>query len=158
MFQKLQTEKYLWGWRWPIIIVVVLLLLLGIQILRVNRPPPVLTTTRPVPYSTPGLLVSGDLVIPERDFYAREIDLNRKTALFGSFMTGNIKSRVSVLVLDSKSFERWKSNSDYRPVTETGYVPGGKVSPVLEPGSYFIVIDNRSNDSSRNVRVEFKLE
>ena len=158
MFQKIQTEKYLWGWRWPIIIIVVLLLLLGIQILRVNRPRSVLTTKQPVPYSTPGILVSGDLVIPERDFYAREVGLNRKAPLLGSFMTGSIKSKVSVLVLDSKSFERWKSNSDYRPVTETGYVPGGKVTPVLEPGSYFIVIDNRFNDSPQSVRVEFKLE
>jgi hypothetical protein len=158
MFQKLQTEKYLWGWRWPIIIVVVLLLLLGIQILRVNRPRPVSTTMQPVPYSTPGILVSGDLLIPERNFYSRGIDLNRTSTLVGSFRTGSIKSRVSVLVLDTKSFEAWQSNSDYHPVTETGYVPGGKVTPVLEPGNYFIVIDNRSNEWPQSVRVEFKLD
>src|SRR5215213_3178291 len=158
MFQKIETEKYLWGWRWPIIVAVVLTVLLAVQMLRVNRTQPVVTTQKPVVYSTPGILISGDLLIPERDFFVRQIDLNRRTALFGSFMTGNVKSKVSVIVIDAPNFEKFKLNSDYDPVTRTGYVPGGKVTPVVEPGTYFIVIDNRSNESPQSVRVEFKLE
>ena len=73
-------------------------------------------------------------------------------------MTPNIKSRVSVIVLDGPNFEKWKLSSYYDPVTETGYVPGGKVTPVLEPETYFVVIDNRSNESPQSVRVEFRLE
>src|SRR5215204_5229495 len=111
MFQKLETEKYLWGWRWPIIVVVVLIALLAVQMLRVNPSRPAVATQKPVTYSTPGILISGDLSIPEHDFHARQIDLNKRTALIGSFMTGNIKSKVSVLVVDAPNFEKFKLNS-----------------------------------------------
>ena len=158
MLQKLETERHLWSWRWPIIVTVVLILLFAVQMLRINRPRPVTTAVIAVTYSTPGILVSGDISIPAHDFYAKQIDLNRRTVLFGSFMTPNIKSRVSVIVLDGPNFEKWKLSSYYDPVTETGYVPGGKVTPVLEPETYFVVIDNRSNESPQSVRVEFRLE
>ncbi|MEO8573126.1 MAG: hypothetical protein ABI481_04085 [Pyrinomonadaceae bacterium] len=158
MFQKLETEKYLWGWRWPIIIVAVAILLLAVQMFRINRPRQIGTAPDPVTYSTPGVLVSGDLLIPERSFYVRQIDLNRRMRLSGSFMTGSRKSRVSVIVLDRPNFEKWKLDSDYTSVAETGYVPGGKVTPVLEPGTSFVVIDSRDNESSGSLRVEFKLE
>ncbi|HUR97443.1 MAG TPA: hypothetical protein VMZ26_05175 [Pyrinomonadaceae bacterium] len=158
MFQKLDTEKYLWGWRWPIILVIVLFLLLAVQMFRVNRPRQTVASPDPIPYSTPGVIVSGDLLIPERDFYGRKIDLNKRTVLFGSFMTGSIRSRVSVIVVNEQNFERWRLGSEYQPVTETGYVPGGKVTPVLEPGTYFLVLDNRANASPQSVRVEFKLQ
>jgi hypothetical protein len=158
MFQKIETEKYLWQWRWPIAVVAVLLLLLAIQILRVNRPRRAVTEIQPVTYSTPGPLISDDIVIPARDFYVREFKLNRRTALSGSFQTGNIKARVSVLVMDEPNYEKWKLNSDYHAFAETGYVPGGKVAPVLAPGTYFVVIDNRANESSQRPTTEFVLE
>ena len=158
MFQKIETEKYLLRWRWPIAIVTVLLLLIAIQVMRVNRPRLSVSDVTPVTYATPGFPVSDDLVIPARDFFARQIDLNRRMTLFGSFQTGSIKTRVSVLVVDEANFEKWKNNAAYAALVETGYVPGGKVTPVLQPGRYFIVIDNRSNESSQPLRAEFKLE
>lgn len=158
MFHKIETEKYLWVRRWPITVGSALLLLLAIQIARVNRPHSTAIETAPVPYSTPGPLISGDLTIPSRDFHVRRIDLNRRVTLIGVFRTGNIMSRVSVLVLDEQNFFKWKTNSNYNAVAQTGYVPGGKIVPVLEPGTYFVVIDNRDGETSQFVRVAFRLE
>ena len=76
----------------------------------------------------------------------------------GAFSTGDTRSYVSVLVIDETNFENWVRNLDYDPVTQTGYVPGGKISPTLEPGTYFLIIDNRENKSDRSVRVDFGLE
>ncbi|MEO6333671.1 MAG: hypothetical protein ABIO91_01690, partial [Pyrinomonadaceae bacterium] len=125
---------------------------------RVNRPHSTAIETAPVTYSTPGSLISGDLTIPSRDFHVRRIDLNRRSTLTGLFKTGNIQSRVSVLVIDEQNYNKWKINSEYTAVTQTGYVPGGKITPVLEPGTYFVVIDNRDGETPQFVRAEFKLE
>jgi hypothetical protein len=157
MLLRVEIEKYLWRWRWPIAVVVVLLFLIAVQMLRVNRPIP--SVAQPiVTYSTPGPLLSGNLTIPAQDSYFRQIDLNRRTTLSGVFRTPAIKSRVSVLVVDKANFEKWKVNLAFHSVTQTGYVPGGKISPVLQPGTYFLVIDNRSNERPESVYVNFNLE
>lgn len=154
MFQELAEKKH--PWKWPVAAAGVLIFIALIQILRVNDRP------REVPLSetfTPsGALVDGDLQIDAQGFHTSRIVLNRRTKLAGVFRTENVKSLVSVLVMDEKNFDNWKANIDYAAITQTGYVPGGRVGPVLEPGTYLLVIDNRRSDVPRKVRAEFSLE
>lgn len=159
MLQKYRTEETIWRWRWPIIVIAVLGVLLGIQILRVNKRPPTPTSAPETrAYTTRGPLVSGEVVIPAADHYASRIDLNRRAKVSGEFRTGNVKSRVSVLVIRESDFDGWRLDSDYHALTQTGYVPVGKISSVLEPGTYFLIIDNRRNNEARSVRADFVLE
>jgi hypothetical protein len=130
MFQK--PEENIWRWRWPIITITVLVVLLGLQILRVNRrspEAPFSADTRV--YTTLGPLVSGDLIIPAENYHSTRIDLNRRAKISGEFRTGNIRSRVSVLVLKETDFDSWKQDLNYDPIAKTGYVPGGKISLVV---------------------------
>jgi len=48
--------------------------------------------------------------------------------------------------------------TDFKARARTGYVPGGRVSPVLEPGNYFLIIDNRANPKPQAVQADFVLE
>jgi hypothetical protein len=160
MFERNNAEESIWRWRWPIIAIAVVAFLVGIQFVRVNKP-----TTSPISgsetrlYTKDGLLVSGQLFIPAADHYSSRIDLNRRARISGEFNTADLKSRVSVLVIKEADFESWKSGLQFNnSIVETGYVPGGKISPVLEPGTYFLIIDNRRNNTPQSVRADFALE
>jgi hypothetical protein len=159
MLEKYKTEESIWRWRWPIIGLAVIAVLLGIQILLVNKKP---TAPTPAPdsrvYTKPGSLVSGEVVVPPADYYSNRIDVNRRAKVSGEFRTADLKSRVSVLVLKEDDFENWKLDHEYKALTQTGYVPGGKIHSVLEPGSYVLIIDNRRNADSRSVRADLILE
>lgn len=159
MLQEYKTEERIWRWRWPIIVTTVLAVLLGIQIWRVNNRP-ALSVSEPETrnYTRLGRLVSGEVFVPPADFYSSRIDLNRRAKVSGEFRTGDLKSRVSVLVIREDQFERWKLDSNHGAIAQTGYVPGGKVRSVLEPGTYFLIIDNRRNNDGRQVQADFVLE
>jgi hypothetical protein len=159
MLEKYKTEESIWRWRWPIIGIAVIAVLLGIQILRVNkRPVAPASTPETRMYTKSGPLVSGEVVVPPADFYLSRIDINRRAKVSGEFRTADLKSRVSVLVIREDDFENWKLDSVYGSLTQTGYVPGGKIHSVLEPGTYFLIIDNRRNNDNRSVRADFFLE
>ena len=159
MDEETRSPGRSFNWQWPAILSVVVVILLGIQMLRVNKrdETPVPTNT-PTKYSTPGPVVSGDLKIGGGEFLANRIALNRRAKLSGEFQTGSVKNRVAIVVVDEENFEKWKQRSDFTSRVVTGYVPGGKISPTLEPGTYFLVIDNRENPDPQPVRADFVLE
>lgn len=143
-------------WYWPALVIALLVLLALIQMARVNEPPAERPLTQT--YTAKGALVHEDIKIPAHDFYVRSMNLNRRGKITGTFRTESIKSKVSVLVMDENNFNKWKSELDHAVVIQTGYVPAGRIAPVLEPGIYFLVIDNRQGDAPAKVRCEFILE
>lgn len=157
MFQHTNNEKSSWNRIWPAIVGAVAIALVAIQIFRVNHPSP--RTPKPRLYTTAGPLVTGKLVIPANDFYSNRIDLNRRTKLSGTFRTTSTRERVSVLVVNESNFDSWNSGqSNYRALTKTGYVPAGRISLILEPGIYFVIIDNRESGDANSVSADFLLE
>jgi hypothetical protein len=159
MDEQTKSEKSSFNWLWPAIISVVVVALLAIQIIRVNTSgeTPV-ATTKPIKYSTPGPVISGNIKIGAGEFLSNQINLNRRAKLSGEFDTGSVKSKVSVLVVDEANFEKWKLQTDFKSQAVTGYVPVGRISPVLEPGTYFLILDNRANADPRSVEANFVLE
>lgn len=155
----MQTARRSFNWRWPVIVWTVVVILLGLQMLRVNkRDEASVPTTAPVTYSTPGPVLSGELQIEGGEFLATRITLNRRAKLLGEFQTGSVKKRVAIVVIDEENFGQWKQQLDFNSRARTGYVPGGKISPTLEPGSYFLIIDNRLNPEVQPVTANFALE
>lgn len=150
-------EKSLWGWRWPLIGIVAIGGLFGIQMLRVNQPRPATNPQREV-YSTPGPLVAGEIFIAERSFHSTRINLNRRAKIHGTWRTNNLKSHVDVLVMDDVNFENWKLGRDYESIVHTGYVPGGRITPVLNPGIYHLIFDNRHDGIAQSVHTDIVLE
>ena len=111
-----------------------------------------------VTYTGKGPLLTGNFWIDPNAFHATRIDLNRKAKVAGTFNTPSSKESVTVLVLDEANFENWKAQGEYRPIVATGAVPAGRISPVVGPGTFFLVIDNRSNDKKQSVQTDFTLD
>ncbi|MEP7147315.1 MAG: hypothetical protein ABI857_00335 [Acidobacteriota bacterium] len=156
MFQRINTEKDIWRWRWPLIVIVVLAILFGIRVLQINKREPI--SHQAPAYTTTGRLMWGDVTVPAGDHFSMWLELNRRAKVSGAFRTSEVKRRVSVLVIKDSEFDSWKLDLNYDFVSRTGYVPGGKINPVLEAGTYFLIIDNRRNNYDQLVRAEFSLE
>lgn len=158
MFEKPSIETFAWKWRWPIVIFVVVTALAGLQILRVN-PPKIETGPEQLTVYTPaGRLVDGQIILPAGGFHSTRIDLNRRSRLTGTFRTQSISSRVSVAVMTESDFDNWTSGAVHQTLARTGDVPGGKINLLLEPGVYFLVIDNRKTETDRSLYVHFELD
>ena len=159
MFSEEKVGERIWRGRWPVIALVVVMVLAAIQVIRVNRTEEkaeeeVLT----VKYTDAGPLLTGNLKIPSNAFHAVRIDLNRKAKLAGTFNTPSSKQVVSVLVLDEANFESWKAEGEYRAIVSTRAVPVGRISPVIGPGTFFLVIDNRASEKNQSLETNFSLD
>ena len=148
-------------WNWQRTAVVAIAILAGLQFFRANLPHPAATDTPAASRYTSGVIVDAPVVIAPHDFVSYKTEFNRRTTIRGEFFTGNNKTRVECLLLDAANFELWKAASDNRSISATGYVPGGKVIRVVEPGTYYVVISNRSAvdaDAEKTVQVSFTAE
>ena len=159
MLGERKLEEKIWRGRWLVIAIAVVLMLAAYQVLRVNQPlEKVEDTVTAVAYTARGPLLTGNISIDPNGFHSVRMDLNRKAKLAGNFRTPSTKQRVGILVLDEANFESWKAQGEFRPIVATGVVPGGRISPVLGPGTFFLVIDNRASDTKQTVETEFSLD
>ena len=158
MFEESGSKKSGWHWTWPVGVAVVLLALASIQLFRVNRPRDVAPAEIQKTYTQAGVLISRNLVLPARDFYSQQIDLNRPSQLSGSFRTPSTSQRVGVMVLSEADFDAWRTGAEFQTLARTGYIPGGKINLPLSPGTFFLVIDNRENDIEQRVHADFNLD
>jgi hypothetical protein len=154
MVFKISQRSYFW-----LRIISVVILIVGlIQIFRVNSPTPVVERPAPVKY-TSGTLVEGQVEIPAGEFLSYEIKLNKRASLRGKFATEKLKGSVGCLTLNAENFARWREGGEFQAVAKTGTVPGGNLNAKLEPGDYYLVLDNRhSAKESRVVNADFTVE
>jgi len=143
---------------WLLILTIVLIVLSVIQIVRVNRPKTIDDPIEKRIYTAPGPLLANQIEVPASGFFSHKIDLNRRMKLNGTFRTANLKSTVAVLILREVDLDMWKSGAGVSPIVKTNSVPGGRITPVLEPGIYYLVIDNRSVDQVQLVTTDFVME
>jgi pheromone shutdown protein TraB len=143
---------------WLAIFAVVGAVLLGIQMIRVNQPKSVAPVAEVRTFTSAGPLTPGQVEIAANSFYSQKMDLNRRMKLNGSFKTASLKSLVVVAVIRDADLENWKAGAEVAVVVKTNPVPGGKITPVLEPGVYHLVIDNRNSDQVKVVSTEFVME
>ncbi|HKX84264.1 MAG TPA: hypothetical protein VJL58_08595 [Pyrinomonadaceae bacterium] len=141
------------AWIWAAVIVVVAAALIGFQFFRANTPEPQ-NTTAPAPVYTRGTVVEGMIEIPADQFLSYRLNFNKKTKILGTHWTGGSSKRVLALIITEAEFERWKAGVEFRSVTQTGYVPRGKIEMVIDPGVYYFVYDNRSKEYGGNQRIE----
>ena len=143
---------------WLVIFVVVGSVLVGIQFFRANQP----KTGGPVAdqriYTSAGPLPLSSIDIEPSGFHLQKIDLNRRAKLSGSFRTSDLRLFVTILVLREADLENWKNGVEVKPVVKTNSVPRGKISPVLDPGVYYLVIDNRDSERRQTVSTDFTIE
>lgn len=158
MFEERQKRN--WNWTWAGIASVVLILIAVIQVVRVN--PPTRSADSPVegnPVWTEGKIFDGVAEIPANGFLSFPVNLNRKATFKGFFRTGSNDRRLGATIIKSTDLENWKAGNDVAPIVSTGPVPRGFITRVIEPGNYFLLIDNRMNaEAMKLVETDFSVE
>ena len=147
---------FYWNWQRSAVLVIAALALL--QFFRANRPPVVPRGETAVSRYTTGTIVDARVAVPAGEFVSYKMEFNRRTKLGGEFQTGDTRVRVECLLLDDANFEAWKAGTEFKSVSATGFVPGGKVVRVLPPGTYHLVISNRGGpgeQAEKSVRATF---
>lgn len=135
------------------VILIVAAAVAGFQFLRANRPEPQAIASQ-APIYTRGAVVDGLLNIPADEYRSFRLNFNKKTKILGTHWTGNSRKRVLVLILAESDFEKWKAGQEFNAVTQTGFVPRGKVERVMDPGVYYLVYDNRSTEYGGDQKME----
>jgi hypothetical protein len=142
---------------WPLIVAVVLAILAGIQLICVNAPErsePVVEGFR----ATTGAVLDGNYVVPAGQFLAVRMDFNHRVDLIGGLRTPSRQVLVRCLVLDAANFERWKVDSDYKRLAETGKVHIGKIELSIDAGTYYLVLDGRHSSVDLPVEANFNVD
>jgi hypothetical protein len=145
---------------WPWLLLTVLVFLVAVQIFRVNSlqgGENVDASGKPV-FWTRGEIFSGRQIVPGGRFLAARIDLNKRSSLTGWFKVTDTKERINCVLLPASELDPWRNGLEHRRIAETGYVPGGRVSRELEPGSYLLILDNQSSPVDREVTANFSVE
>lgn len=148
------------SWTWPQLFIVVMLLLGGIHIYRVNYVRPVTPESAAASFrSTAGIVIEGPVFVEAGGFLPFKMDFNSRVNLKGRFYSGSRSSNVDCLLLREDDFELWQSGKEYKAVSQTGYVPGGKIVRVLEPGTFYLVFDNRkAGEPEKTIDTHFEVE
>ena len=108
---------------------------------------------------TSGKIVEGPIEVEGRGHVSYLMNLNKRSTLRATFTTGDSAKRLTFSVLKAADMERWKAGEEVKLLTNTGQVPRGTVTRVLEPGSYIIVLDNRAgSEPMRLVESDFEVE
>lgn len=150
-------NKVLLHYRWPVIIAVVLTALAVFQLVRVNAP----QQEQPVAESfhvTEGSVMDGNYTVSANNFLAVQMDFNHRVKLTGWFRTPSLKMLLACVVLDAENFERWKRGFEYKRLAETNVIPGGKINLVIDPGTYYLVLDNRRSAKDQPVEAHFDVD
>lgn len=131
----------------------------AILLFRANPPAEVRTKRETKKAFTYGNFVTGPLTVPKNELLAFKFELNRKAGLKGKFVTENYKPRLAVVVVSPEGLETMKSGREVTPITTTGEVPGGVVNRSFEPGTYYVVFDNRKGSEDVLVQeADFSIE
>lgn len=147
-------------WIWLAVVVVVVIALATMQLLRANRPVHEVSNTSPPPLYTYGSIVEGNIDISAEQVLPYKLNFNKRTRIRGTFWTGEKSRRISALVLTEGNFEKWKAGTEFKVISNTGYVPRGKIEIVTDPGVYYLVLENRSKEygGDKTVEINFTAE
>ncbi len=135
-------------WIWQGAIVLGVVALAAIFVFRANPPKERADKqSEKVTYTT-GAFVTGPITIEAGGFLNFKFVLNGKKRLNGKFATAGYKGKIDCMVLDEKNFELFKNGGEFKRIVGTGAIPGGKIDRSFDPGTYYLVFDNRLGKES----------
>jgi hypothetical protein len=142
---------------WLKIIAAVAVIVVIASFFMVNREVPRPVDLPAVEYSS-GEVAVGEFEIPEDGELSFRILLNRRSLLKGDFASVGKLKRIECLVLDVENYQARKSGGEWKALSRTGYVPGGRLNRELSPGEYRVVVDAQDGEGPVAVRLDLVLE
>ncbi len=143
---------------WLKVVVVVAIALIVINAFRVKPPPEKVANSDPPVENTKGVLVDGPVAIEPDGFVSHRMSFPYRSTVKGMFRVRERGPRVTAMILDEENLNKWRQGSEYAAATSTGRVPAGRISRVLEAGTYFLVFDNRDGNKPLVVDASFTVE
>src|SRR5829696_4697757 len=141
---------------WLSAVLCVLALLFVLNVLRVNRQTETINTqVAIVPEHTEGPIANERATIEAGAFLPYRVNFNHRDTIEGTFRVVRSEPRIAVYILDEANFQKWNSNQEYATAAFTGTVPAGRVARVLEPGTYYLIFDNRFSEKPAVVDIDF---
>ena len=133
-----------WNFNWAGIVLVVGFVLAVVWVFRQNPPSTPADAAEKKSMWTSGKIVEGPVMVEAKSYLSFPMNLNKRSTLTATFTTGENLKKLTFSLFAAADLERWKSGEEVRFLTNTGPVPRGTVKRVLEPGNYFVVLDNRA--------------
>ena len=130
-------------WLWQGAVVLGIAAFVVILVFKANPPKQRSEMERPKISYTSGAFVSGPVTVEAGGFLNYKFVLNSRKRLVGKFTTAGYKGKIDCIVLDEKNFELFKTGGEVQKLVGTGSIPGGKIDRSIDPGTYYLVFDNR---------------
>lgn len=126
-----------------------------VNLVRVNRPEKDQAAATPfVKPHTEGRIASEISRIEPGGILPFRANFNYRVTVKGSFRVNSNDAKVAFLIMDEDNYRKWQRNEEFTSVTSTGMVPAGRVTRVLEPGTYYFVFDNRRSEKDVVVDID----
>jgi hypothetical protein len=144
---------------WATMVFSALSVLFVLNLIRVNIPERKAARATPfVPPHTEGKIAYEVARVDAASFLPYRANFNHRVTVKGQFSVDRGGPWITMLVLDEKNYRLWQSGDEFATLISTGKVPFGKISKVLEPGTYYFVLDNRGSDKDVFADIDLNAE
>ena len=139
------------------IAVLAIIFIAVVQIIRVNReeePKPVVIQKT----YTSGNFAGGEALIAPGTAQEFPFELNRRTRLLGSFETPDEKSKVDLFVIKAEDRPKWESGAEFKAESAVRNLSTAETNLTLGPGSFIVILDNRSGKEEVRATVNYSVD
>jgi hypothetical protein len=130
-----------------------------VNLFRVNLPER--NEARATPFVQPhteGPIASEIARIEAGGFLPFRANFNHRVTVKGNFRVDKTGPWIAFLILDESNYRKWQAGEGFTSLTSTGMVPVGRVTRVLETGTFYFVFDNRSSEKEVVVDIDLRVE
>jgi len=139
------------------IAVLAIIFIAVIQIIRVNREEPPKPVIVQKTY-TSGNFAGGEVLIAPGTAQEFPFELNRRTQLRGSFETPDEKNKVDVFVIKAEDRPKWESRAEFKAESAVRNLSTAETNLTLGPGSFIVILDNRSGKEEIRATVNYSVD
>ncbi|MBX3294909.1 MAG: hypothetical protein KF762_04300 [Acidobacteria bacterium] len=139
------------------IAVLAIIFIAVIQIIRVNREEPPKPVIVQKTY-TSGNFAGGEVLIAPGTAQEFPFELNRRTRLRGSFETPDEKNKVDVFVIKAEDRPKWESRAEFKAESAVINLSTAETNLTLGPGSFIVILDNRSGKEEIRATVNYSVD
>ncbi len=136
---------------WIAVLIVSVFLLFTFWLFRVNPPESDSFASEPNPVWSVGVVQSGYARVEKGKYIYFPLNLNQRRNLSVFFRTDSRNFKIAAKVFTDDAFKRFTEDGDGEPFIQTNPVSRGNIRRLLEPGRYYVVLDNRNGDATVNL-------
>lgn len=136
---------------WIAVLNVSFFLLFTFWLFRVNPPESDSFAPEPNPLWSEGVVQSGYARVEKGKYIYFPLNLNQRRNLAVFFRTDSKNFKIAAKVFTDEEFKRFTEDGDGEPFIQTNQVSRGNIRRLLEPGRYYVMLDNRNGDCNVNL-------